>query len=297
MNKYGINTHVPNAEDITQCVELGVPWIRCDFNWFQIETEKDIYNWSFIDEVVNMAQSNCLNILATLAYTPPWAGNGKTTSIPNDINDWGNFATAAAERYNNRITHWEIWNEPNLDTFFDGDADDYSDLLKIASTQIKLINSNNKVCGPALSHQGNMGDKKFWYSWIKKIAKHSQYLDILTHHIYKDPNWYHLWRKLDGLTIPFYEGENLSCVKKRYFSNTDFWITETGYRTDKTNGESLQSSNYEKCMKGLNSRSWIKNVLVYELKDDPNAPNMWGLFRPDGTPKPAVETFKKYSKN
>lgn len=40
--------------------------------------------------------------------------------MPDNPADWYDVCFRAATRYRGRIDHWGMWNEPNLDNFFQG---------------------------------------------------------------------------------------------------------------------------------------------------------------------------------
>jgi hypothetical protein len=106
---------------------LGIKWIRVDFDWSQIQPDNSrSYKWSPYDKVVKAANKHHLKILAMLAYTPPWARSKQCARLnpdeqygqkcsPKDPQEFGRFAGTVVARYKSQGLHaWEIWNEPNL---------------------------------------------------------------------------------------------------------------------------------------------------------------------------------------
>ena len=106
---------------------MGATWIRVDFNWPTIQPDgPDKYDWSGYDYLVHQASARKLKILAVLAYTPNWAQDPSCQALvpdksaakkcnPRSIEEYARFAGTVAERYrHDRIRGYEIWNEPNL---------------------------------------------------------------------------------------------------------------------------------------------------------------------------------------
>ena len=94
------------------------------------------YNWALYDRLVKYAQTNSIQLVFSILFTPGWANGGKArTTAPKDFTDLENFAYAAAERYSGlwippswqlqpqlgvvagvalpKVNMWTAWNEPN----------------------------------------------------------------------------------------------------------------------------------------------------------------------------------------
>ena len=93
------------------------------------------YNWALYDRLVKYAQTNNIQVVFSIVFTPGWANGGKArTVVPTNFKDLENFAYAAAERYSGlwippawqqnaslgignfalpKVSMWTAWNEPN----------------------------------------------------------------------------------------------------------------------------------------------------------------------------------------
>src|SRR5690606_6946581 len=110
-------------------------WIRQQFPWEDIEIHgkgdfEDRRNdldgdgqpdaisaWDKYDTIVDLAEQYGVQILARLSTPPDWAQSPEVTgdfAPPADLQDFIDYAVAVAERYQGRITHYQVWNEPNL---------------------------------------------------------------------------------------------------------------------------------------------------------------------------------------
>lgn len=104
---------------------------------------------------------------------------------PADYEVWDDlirqFATHLIERYGKKeVEQWpfEVWNEPNLNFFFDGTQEDYFTLYEHTARALKSVDENLKVGGPATSVN----------AWIPEFkaycAEHDVPLDFITTHHY-----------------------------------------------------------------------------------------------------------------
>jgi hypothetical protein len=102
---------------------------------------------------VNDAEALNLKIVARLGLVPEWAAEEGSTSDSNSIahdsppaslEDWANYCSTLAERYQGRIMAYQIWNEPNLAREWGGrepNAAEYFELLKACSEAIRAVDS------------------------------------------------------------------------------------------------------------------------------------------------------------
>ena len=163
-NDLGINTHLPSNDLLDMSDDLGVGWIRVDANWLQLQPTASTFAWSEMDRVVDEANTRGLRVYMTLAYTPDWVpvevtgGDAETNNdVPTTSTEWVAFVEAAVARYSARgVTHFGIWNEPNLDHFWAGTADQYIDRILVpGAAAVRATCSGCTVLGPDLAHVGD----------------------------------------------------------------------------------------------------------------------------------------------
>jgi Beta-galactosidase len=104
---YGINAHLPSSALLERVAEAGIAWIRVDFNWFMIEPDRGVYDWTTTDAVISAARARGINVYATLAYSPEWANGGQNVNAPpTDSGDWYGFVYTTVSRYRDSVQHW-----------------------------------------------------------------------------------------------------------------------------------------------------------------------------------------------
>jgi hypothetical protein len=145
--------------ELDAVARTGATWVRVPMDWSQIEATRGQFNWGVVDNLVNSAGARNLRILGLIGFTPVWARvEGLQllfpSSPPRRPSDFAAFVTAAVKRYGDRVSAWEIWNEPNLPIFFgfiDKKADRYAEILKAVYPAIKAVQPNSTVIAAGLS--------------------------------------------------------------------------------------------------------------------------------------------------
>ncbi|MDX1616516.1 MAG: hypothetical protein R3300_19555, partial [Candidatus Promineifilaceae bacterium] len=155
-------------------------------------------------------------------YAPVFCGNpdncsdmpGANRSI-NPDNKWARFVFAAVDRYrpggklgqalgwsaDRGVTHWAMWNEPDLPSFWDSSLTDYARLLKVGYLAAKHADPDASVLFGALANA--LPEQYNFYSEVLGIfaadpmgPQHDYYHDILATHNYSESwqSWWHVYR-------------------------------------------------------------------------------------------------------
>ncbi len=295
---YGINAHVPDIPVVDFIRDAGIGWIRVDFNWYNLEPEKDSYKWFQMDTVVAYARAQGLSIFATLAYSPEWAnGTGNRADPPLDATDWYDFVYDTVSRYKNDVKHWGMWNEPNLTHFFTGTKWQYREMiLKPGAQAAKAADPGCFVVGPELAHVYSAD----WAGWMVEAmsAGGAEHIDIISHHCYPADCTDNVFQCLDRNSNPLLSwGTLLNVLAHLGVDHKPVWLTEVGWRSDQSS-EIDQSWHYFQLLAGVIQRPYIHKVFPYEIKDDPT-PGVppWGIVHADLRPKEAYFTYKTFINN
>ncbi len=120
--------------------------------WDEIEPTQGQYNWAPLDAAVANAQAaGATDILYVLGSTPQWAarnpnlsglyGDG-TTSLPADVEYYLEFVRQVAKRYQGKITSYQMWNEANTRSFYEGDWVAMAQLTKRTHDTLQVVDPN-----------------------------------------------------------------------------------------------------------------------------------------------------------
>ncbi len=136
---------------------MGVAEIRNDLLWSNVESARDVWDWTTEDAWVNAASNAGFGIIAMTAYGNAWASSDPQADSyypPDDPADFATFAGMAADRYAGKVVRFEIWNEPNSGFRFwkvgdppavSGDPVGYANLFVPASAAIHAANPGAEV--------------------------------------------------------------------------------------------------------------------------------------------------------
>jgi hypothetical protein len=294
---YGTNVHLAQNTVLAKVKAAGIAWIRIDVNWSVIESSKGNPIYTDVDRVVDYAAANGLSVLASIGGTPQWANGKKSgwwTYPATKVADWKNFVSRTVARYKNRVKYWSIWNEPNIDAFFDaslGKDKFVQQVLLPAAQTIRGADPAAFIVGPDLSHKTEAGTE--WYFWLKYILDNAgNYFDVISHHMYEDLGVYYMYELLE-------EGDQFlpavkTIIEESGQGSKPFWITETGWNTSKYS-ETMQSNRYLDMLHFRARKNYPQKVFFYEIIDDPkSSTGPFGILRSNLQAKPAYTTYKNY---
>lgn len=128
----------PAALDLVK--NLGFRWTRTEMFWADVETTAGVYDFTWYDSLLAALKSRGLNAHFILCYGNPvytgadWFQPPRTTAA---VAAFGNFSRAAAAHFAGKGVRFEIWNEPDIATFWSPpSASEYAALSRAAIAQI-----------------------------------------------------------------------------------------------------------------------------------------------------------------
>ncbi len=200
---------------------LGIKRLRMQAGWAKTEKVKGIYDWAWLDKIINDAVKRGYQPWLETGYgNPIYKGGGGINlsaglpTSPEALAAWDKWVEALVKRYKDKVTDWEVWNEPN---FGDNDFNTpelVADLNIRTAEIIKRLQPKAKISGLALGHI----DLKYADVFFKILHKKGKMglFDNMTYHDYvynPDANYEivaELRRVLDkySTTVKLRQGEN-----------------------------------------------------------------------------------------
>ena len=149
--------------------EAGVKWARCQTGWCRCEKEKEKYDFQWLDEIVDNLLRRGIQPWFNLGfgnklYMPDAYGKAAVGSVPLYFGEeclaaWKKYVSALAKHFGTRVKRWEIWNEPEIDCFWQpkkADPLEYARLIEISAPLIRKQISDAEIgscsCGVYLNH-------------------------------------------------------------------------------------------------------------------------------------------------
>jgi len=177
--------------------ELGVKWTRFLAVWPTIEREKGRYDFSSLDEPVNAARAHGITPFVCISngnklYSgtipnpdPNWRLIYGVKPAPPILDDaamaaWLRYVDAVIAHAKDRVTHWEIWNEPNHYAYWGGppDAASYGKLVRLTAARIRAAQPDAVIIAGALAGL----DPQFVSGFLAEDTAHA--VDIVSFHNY-----------------------------------------------------------------------------------------------------------------
>jgi hypothetical protein len=286
---------------------LNVSWLAVDGT---IEGEPDssaledraecttpLYRWCRLDRAVLGYAGIGQRVNPVLIGSPEWANSPGCTAHWNANacnpqrryrNRWADFVQAAVERYGPggifpepyQMRTWEVWNEPNLESFWDGngadnprrDARQYAGLVETTRAAVPSI----RLAGPSVSTlAGN-------WRWLRTFAHKpaADALDVVSGHLYAPTPH----KMVQGITR-----------YRQALPRRPLWITENGFGSgfEHTGSELAQYGAFKRLMQKLDRRPYVKSLTWFAGARHTSFGGTHGLYRDDGTPKPVVALFSE----
>lgn len=307
--------------DVDAAAELGAEAVRVAIQWSNMEpltpgTYADYY-LDRLDALVARARDRGVGVLLTPVFTPCWAASGKPSCSnaaelpaiarrpPADPRTFARFAAFLAERYGDALAGVEVWNEPNLEGFWDTDAParDYAALLEATYPEVKRVAPDLPVVAGAVA-----GADAGFLAQLYDAGISGSY-DVLSLHVYNDGRPPQAEIDPSAAAATLLQGmRNVALTLKGRRERRPVWITELGWNTSTQRGQPFldgvsaqQQADYlRQAVEMLQDPELGIDVasalFVYQLRDagaDPANPlHRYGLLEADRSPKPAFPAVR-----
>lgn len=281
------------------------------------------YKFGDVDEFVRNAQQRGMEVLITLWGTPGWANGGqKRQALPTNLADFQTFARAVASRYSGRypgyphVRFYSIWNESNLATFLVPQFDARGRIVsprnyaRLAKAGIAGIKSGNRQALVAIGETSSNGrdkrkpgvtDTVAPATFMKGVAAAlgRTKFDAWAHHPYpfpvnQRPTQLVRYPNVTLRSMPQFEKDIDTAFRRK---NVPIWITEYGNETrpgePKGVTESQQAAYIPQALAIARKDPRVQMFIWFVMQD--SAGSLWqsGIYRPDGSPKPAAARFAR----
>jgi polysaccharide biosynthesis protein PslG len=156
---------------------LGIRLIRLEFPWPLLEPRRKQFDWRRADYIVERAKAVGIEVVPIIVFTPGWARTSANSPPPAD--ELHRFVRTFAYRYRKSVRFYELWNEPDLNRYFNGTARQYVRTVLIPGAQaIRAGDRSSRVIlgGPASADEP-------WLNGIYAAGGGGSF-DVLSYHDY-----------------------------------------------------------------------------------------------------------------
>lgn len=306
--------------------ETGTRWTRVDVHWREVAPAKPArpadpadpaYRWEQLDAVMRALDARGMRAILTTFYSPPWANGGRDHRwVPNRF-QYAAFMVALGRRYSGtyipsdavsplpKVTHFELWNEPNLGFFFapqwrrvagewrPASPKLYGGLVKAVTPRLRRARPDALIIAGALgptnttNPPGTVGVADF----IASLRRQKVPIMAASQHLYPGAP--------PGRSGALPSDRGLPRIIRlwdRIRPGVPLYITETGYTTAPStyHGYHVDEQTQATYLRGLVrnlSRPRVPLIVWYQTQDH----TLWtsGLTTIDGRRKPAFDAFRE----
>ena len=187
--------HVPQlADGVVPTVSYGsVRLWDAGVSWGQVEQRRGQYWWVGLDHAVQAANAQNAQILYVLGSTPTWAASDRSqgtypnrgaASNPRYLSDWRRWVTAVVTRYGPSIEAYQIWNEANLATFWQGTPRQLARLTLEAQRIIRRLDPTAEVVAASSTVRLRSAFDRFFPAYLRELRRVGWPVDVFAIHTY-----------------------------------------------------------------------------------------------------------------
>lgn len=289
--RLGVNIHVlqdDHALDLAR--DAGFRFARMDLLWADVE-RNGRFRFGGYDQLLRALESRGMGALWILDYGHPDHG-GSTPRTAQDVTAFARFAGAAANHFKGRNVRYEIWNEPNTETFwkpFPSPAE-YSALLGEAAAAIRRADPSAKVSS------GGVG--KIDLAFLSRAVGSATAANLSAIAI-------HPYRTSTPEAVAPELGIAREWIRRAFGAGMEIWDTEWGYSSaagtadGPTNGHAQSGRKRQAVLATRELLTvWAEGLPLavwYDLRDDgpeaSDAERNYGLIDSKGNEKPAMQAI------
>lgn len=305
----GFPSQFTSAERLADMEAASVwgDWVRMDLPWSTVESTQGAYSWTTTDAWFDDAVTKRRRTIAMLGYTPSWArtapgSDDKHAPTSSFYDEFAAFCAAAVTRYGPggtkgygryAIRHWEIWNEPNILSFWKPGPDPaaYAAMLAQAYTAIKAVDPGATVITAGLAPGSTDGTNYSPADFHDTVIQATTSFDAIGIHPYCTPettggpkNLTSVYNHMNTIGAM----DLLSIARGVPGSKRRFWCTETGIAI----GGSITATDQARMIRdyldrfeGTNPAN-VECVLFYNMRETGDG---YGLRDANGVPRGAHE--------
>ncbi|MGO9752509.1 MAG: hypothetical protein ACLP8S_00720 [Solirubrobacteraceae bacterium] len=341
---------------------VGAQMIRLDVNWASVaprtpptgfrasDPASPGYDWTSVDAAVRELASSGFTILIDIWGAPIWAegvdmpANAPAGSWRPSATAFGAFGAAIATRYSGsfqdslnpgsdlpRVSDWQGWNEPNLDTYLTPqwvhtstglDPESpvlYRSLQNAFYASVKRVDPSSYVVQAGTAPYGDPpgGERMPPVAFDRALfclnvelqrlsCPDPVHLDAIDHHAYGiyGPTWHAL--NADDVAVPdiyklvkvLHAAERAHTVLPR--GPKQVWDTEISWDTNPPNPQAISTATVAHWLEQSFYVLWsqgVDTILWWQLADSPPIPNYLtayeaGVYFLNGAPKPGAIAFR-----
>ncbi|HEU4507573.1 MAG TPA: glycosyl hydrolase [Pyrinomonadaceae bacterium] len=272
---------------------------------------KNVYSFDNVDQIFDFLLSIGMKPFVELSFMPTALASGTKTVFayranvtpPKDHKQWTTLidalVTHCVERYGEReVSEWpfEVWNEPNLRSFWTGTQRDYFRLYRHTAEAIKKVSPSIKVGGPATA-------KSAWIEEFVKFCERNEVpADFISTHHYPNDGYENdgdtevqLFKSQRGIMREVAQNTRMYAGERPvYYTEWNSSSNPNDHLHDEPYAAAFVASTVLEAAGLVDAYSFWTFSDIFEEHGFPSVPfhGGFGLLTLDGIPKPSYRAFE-----
>ncbi|GLQ97895.1 cellulase family glycosylhydrolase [Dyella mobilis] len=275
---------------------------RTSLVWAAVEREKGSYvlppPFALVVEQARKARQQGLHPLLILDYGNELYEKGGLVTTEEARTGFANYAGWVATQMKGVVHHYEIWNEWNIGLGSTtrprtiGSVDAYAKLVRAAAAAIRAADPSAVVIAG-----GATNEDTHWFEAFARTGALSEIDGVSIHpYNYGKPLWGHTPEAAMA-----WVDRTEQLLAKASGRPVDVYVTEIGWPTHVGGyAEDTVADYLTRFMNLAKASGYVRGVWWYDLIDDGGDPenkeDRFGLYRQDGTPKPAALRMTEFNR-
>ena len=286
---------------------LGLKWVRIDLHWYYLEPREGQFDWEPVDRMMAAVKAAGLTPVVYLVGSARFAstspdGRHIDQWPPKDFDAFARRMVLLAQRYP-FVRHWQIWNEPNIPSFWRPKADPqaYARLVAAVARAFRAAGLDDRqlVLG-GMAYYSQMPDhgNALMLEALGNLGVF-RLVDVVAYHPYTDTP--------EGDPFPggeFVPRARILDARLRGAGVGQIWATEFGWST--YTGPKTVQSHIDEPTQGeylirrlvMSMSLGFDRIFWFALSDldrrVPDRDRHYGLLYLDGRPKPSYRILRHF---
>lgn len=286
---------------LERAYQAGARANRFQLNWWDVEPSPGQRDFGPAEEAIATIAAGGIEVTLLLTAPPEWARREGSDWVPAGLdrpwddpaNAWGAFVYATVSRFKGKVRYYEIYNEPDLDQFWDGSPEEYAALLATGYRAAKAADPSAQVIMAGMAHWSRPQFAEQVLNALRQIP------DAEANNYFFDVAAWHWYSRADQLYERVLWARDL--LQRYGMGEKPIWINETNIPVwgdgkgpqEATWGFGSTAEQAAFMIQAFTNAfaAGAERVFVFRLHDN-GMDQTFGLMKDDGSPRPAYYAYQ-----
>lgn len=172
--------------------QSGVKWARVQSGWMKTEKEAGVYDFEWLDKIVDNLISRGVNVWLDVGYSNPvhvkdcvhpFGIGFPPIRTPEQKKGWKDYVTALVKHYKGKINDYEVWNEPDW-AYWVPENPNPRELGEFVAETARIIKSANADAKVTINFASGASDPDCTRYFDTAMFYAAKDVDFISFHVY-----------------------------------------------------------------------------------------------------------------